>query len=118
MGSSGSSEAVFEITANHIKLLEECYVQWLNIEFGAPGIDPKRPYGNSMMIYEQIAEIIGLQLVKIDDEVRATNEQREICRKLHEELEIVLAILLSNPQAGIQPGKYVQNESEKWERVP
>lgn len=41
------------------------YVGWQRCEFGAPEIDPKRPYGNSD-VYQDMVEIIGLE--KIEDE--------------------------------------------------
>ena len=38
------------LTEEHIKLLRNMYVGWGYCEFGAPEIDPKRPYGNSHVI--------------------------------------------------------------------
>lgn len=34
-------------TADHVALLQSCYWDWNGDEFGAPSMDPKRPYGNS-----------------------------------------------------------------------
>lgn len=37
----------FNLKEEHIKLLRAMYVGWSDCEYGAPEIDPKRPYGNS-----------------------------------------------------------------------
>ena len=54
----GSNE--FEVTEEHIQLLRDMVVTWWNCEFGAPAIDPKRPYGNSW-VYGDIAETLKLE---------------------------------------------------------
>lgn len=49
----------FELTAEHVTLLRAMYVGWQDDEFGAPEIDPKRPYGNSNVprdIYEALGD--------------------------------------------------------------
>lgn len=48
----------FEITNDHKKLLARMYVGWQDCEFGAPEVDPKRPYGNSDVEWD-VAEILG-----------------------------------------------------------
>jgi hypothetical protein len=82
----------FELTEDHIKLLQRMYVTWYDGEFGAPGIDCKRPYGNSD-VYRDMNKILGY-----DDNLTLTLLQMEIpttyLRKLHEELEIALQIVL------------------------
>ena len=45
----------------HLKLLKEMYVGWNECEFGAPEIDPKRPYGDSD-VYEDMNKILGLPM--------------------------------------------------------
>lgn len=37
----------FTVTNEHLILMRRMYVGWCYDEFGAPEIDPKRPYGNS-----------------------------------------------------------------------
>jgi hypothetical protein len=49
----------FTVTDEHLRLLRRAYVGWDEIEFGAPEINAKRPYGNSN-VYGDIAEILGL----------------------------------------------------------
>ena len=103
----------FTVTEKHIKLLKAAYVSWVSNEFGSPGIDPKRPYGNSMNILEDIAEIIGLEILEdADGEKHLSKEQEGLCEKLHCETEDVLQILLSN--CSIEAGEY---ESEKYDHT-
>jgi len=47
----------FTVTDEHLRLLRRACVWWDELEFGAPGIDPKRPYGNSN-VFADIAEIL------------------------------------------------------------
>lgn len=58
------------------------HVQWHTAEFGAPEIDPKRPYGDSSVL-ENIREITGME---------SAND--EWCRQLHREMEAVLSVWL------------------------
>ncbi len=90
----------FEVTEDHIKLLGKSWVSWDCYSLGAPGIDAKRPYGNKDVLGD-IAEILGWQ----------TLDERELeikAKKVHNELEIVLEILLSHVATGIKPGPYKQ----------
>ena len=70
------------IKPEHIKLLRRMNVGWNPAEFGAPEIDPKRPYGNSSVL-EDIREITGME---------SAND--EWCRQLHREMEAVLQVWL------------------------
>lgn len=101
---------LFTVTTNHVKLLAAAKVSWNDCEFGAPGIDPKRPYGNSTYILEDIAEIIGMELfIDANGEKHMNREQKKFCETLHDEMEDTLQILLSN--CGIEVGEY---ECEKY----
>ena len=91
----------FELKAEHLKLLKESYVLWSNCEFGAAGIDPKRPYGSSD-VEDDLANILG-------------DLPEETLLKLHEETEIALQICLSTQS--FEPGKYVLVWGEKWARI-
>ena len=44
----------FTLTEDHIKLLRNLEVCWEDAEFGAPAIEPKRPYGNSYVYKDMI----------------------------------------------------------------
>lgn len=104
----------FTLTEEHIKLLSNAYVRWDDCEFGAPEIDPKRPYGNSDVIGD-IAEILGLkknicphcgECLDSKDEERLTT--------LHKETQIALQIILHTKS--FIPGKYVKKDYGKdWE---
>ena len=59
----GMGKKRFEIKENHLKLLQRFSVEWQEAEFGAPGIDPKRPYGNSG-VEQDMLEILGLKELK------------------------------------------------------
>lgn len=78
------------IKPEHIKLLRRMNVRWGEVEFGAPEIDNKRPYGNSDVI-EDIREITEMPSAKHD-----------WCYKLHREMEAVLQVWLSRGE--LSPG--------------
>ena len=44
----------FEIKPEHLKLIRRFCIGWQDCEFGAPEIDPKRPYGNSDVIQDMV----------------------------------------------------------------
>lgn len=50
----------FNLKPEHLKLLRRFSVDWDDAEFGAPCIDPKRPYGNPD-VYQDMIEILGLK---------------------------------------------------------
>lgn len=82
----------FTITEDHLKLARRMYVGWQDCEFGAPEIDPKRPYGNSY-VYGDIAEIVGIQPSQNEDEP-FTEEQRARMNLLHKGMKHVVQIAL------------------------
>jgi hypothetical protein len=88
----------FVVTEEHIKLLKAMCVAWQDCEYGAPEIDPKRPYGNSSVecdIHEILTDERNYEL---------TDEQRERYSRLHHETQIALEIML---QCGeLRPGTY------------
>jgi hypothetical protein len=116
----------FVLTEEHIKLLRGMYVGWNDCEFGAPEIDPKRPYGNSNP-YPDMLVLLGHSL-KVDAELMGEKiELDEDCyelpetvvsklRKLHSETEIALQIVLSTGAfaPGIYEATYCCND---WKRV-
>jgi hypothetical protein len=89
----------FEITENHLKLLKRFNVKYDRFnEYGAPFIDPKRPYGNSN-VDDDVAKIIGVQGEIIEEEdgetyyILSEQQQRDMLR-LHVETTIALEICL------------------------
>jgi hypothetical protein len=125
----------FTITENHLRLLKNMYVDWDDCEFGAPEINPKRPYGNSD-VENDIAEIINLKKSKDNVEDYDKEEASEYSDKseyledlewneetqkklyyLHREMQIVLQIVLVTGKFEI--GTYVKTEkydSLSWKK--
>lgn len=81
-----------KIKPEHIKLAKRMYVQWQDCEYGAPEIDPKRPYGNSD-VEGDIAEILGWE---VDEENGLTTKQSNAAEALHREMEQVIQHALKN----------------------
>jgi hypothetical protein len=48
----------FTVTDDHLKLIQHAYTSWDHCEFGAPEIDPKRPYGDTWVHFSMI-KILG-----------------------------------------------------------
>jgi hypothetical protein len=93
----------FTVTGDHLKLARRMYVGWLDDEYGAPEINPKRPYGNSD-VPSDIADILGRDMS--DDDAYA----------IHREMETVLQIALVTGR--FEAGEYeVDAYSVAWERV-
>lgn len=106
----------FTITKDHLKLLKRMYVGWSDCEYGAPYIDPKRPYGNSD-VENDIAEILGWKKIKdrYGDEVM-TESQSKKAAKIHLEMKDVLQICLQFLQ--FKTGTFKRENSwSDWEKV-
>lgn len=127
-------EERFTIKIEHLKLLENMYVDWDDCEFGAPAINPKRPYGNSDVEQDMI-EILGLKelkkgifeftlfgrkwLLKGEDkhniylEGKDEEELIEVLNKLHKETQIALQICLTLQT--FETGIFVRHEyKDDW----
>jgi hypothetical protein len=109
----------FEVKEEHLKLLRSMNVGWQQNEFGAPEIDPKRPYGSDA--YDDMVEILGGKKVRgnlfklelfgkdyfiIDGEFEEDLET--VLNKLHRETETALQIVLNTGQ--FKSGKYECDE--------
>ena len=102
----------FTLTEQHIKLLRKMWVIWYDCEAGAPGVDCKRPYGNSD-VDGDMAEILGLPWDPEDDETAV--EQQRAFTKLHAETQTALQIVLYTGK--FEPGLYKQQceyDSQAW----
>ena len=94
----------FTLTEDHIKLLRRSYVRWCDDEFGAPCIDPKRPYGNSD-VCDDVAKIIGVEPKGGDpEEPEYTSKQIKELRHLHSTTETALQVVLAS--GSFEPGVY------------
>lgn len=109
----------FEVLPSHLALCKGMYWSWQDCEFGAPEVNPKRPYGNSgfATILAEIAVLIGMEVFKdADDEVCLTKEQKALCYRRHLEMEHWFQILSRFGE--IPSGKYWRKETyHKWEKV-
>lgn len=99
----------FDLTDDHLKLLRAANVRWGDMEWGAPEIDGKRPYGNSDL-YRDIAKILEVKgFIDHEGEERWSHEQFERMGKLHAETEVALAIVLKT--GTFQPGTYITSSA-------
>jgi len=104
----------FDLKSEHIKLIENMNVSWWNAEYGAPCIDPKRPYGNSD-VEEDICEILGFKKIEVDYEEKFLTKDLEYAAKIHEEMETALQVVLSSKS--FEPGRYqCEKYGYKWEK--
>lgn len=97
----------FTLTAEHVALLRAAWVGWNSLEFGAPSIEPKRPYGNGDVLGD-IAGLLSMQPEGAPDsygEQDWTDEQEERLRRLHLETATALQVVLAT--GGFVPGRYV-----------
>ena len=102
----------FELTPDHITLLRAAYVSWDDCEFGAPAIDPKRPYGNSSVVID-IAEMLG---IAPDDGETYSNATTDRLTTLHRETQTALQVVLAT--GSFEPGMYeAPPYSRRWVRV-
>jgi hypothetical protein len=106
----------FTVTKDHLKLLRRMYVDWDYCEFGAPAIDPKRPYGNSSVLNDIHEIITGEEIGMVDskrDELTECEEERYL--KLHKETKTALQIVLAVGKFEI--GDYeADNYDIKWKK--
>ena len=106
----------FRLTEDHLTLLQNAYVDWEDAEYGAPAIDPKRPYGNSDVHGDVVGILDWDEFEYRSDEY---NEQAHEVADLHRELEIAMKIVLGMAGEAARPGLYrlsTQN-SDTWDRV-
>jgi hypothetical protein len=106
----------FTVTGDHLRLLHRAHLTWSDWEFGAPGIDPKRPYGNSD-VFRDIAEILGVPDSEWTDEAEEVTPDAEWrFVRLHVETAIALQIGLATGE--FRAGRYVRgNEwNDNWKR--
>lgn len=98
----------FELKPEHIKLLSSAYIGWNDAEYGAPEIDPKRPYGNSD-VEEDICDILGWD----------RKEDLEKARDIHVETRVALEIILNTQkfETGIYESHLDKSYNIKWEKI-
>jgi len=110
----------FTVTDEHLRLLRRAYVSWDPGEYyGAPGINAKRPYGNSD-VYADIARILGVPDEEWDEEEGAPlPDTAWRFARLHAETGIALQIALATGE--FRTGRYVRDDERgyglgRWRR--
>ena len=102
------------------KLLRHVHLDWDYGEgYGAPAINPKRPYGDSY-VERSIAEILDApdsdwEWDEEGEDFDLTPEARERFTRLHVETMVVLHVTLAAGE--LRPGQYVRDEVIGWVRV-
>jgi len=107
MGYPWNKRKVFELKEEHFKLLGNAYFQWNNCEYGAPEIDPKRPFGNSgrHTILLEMAKLLNLETFKdMNCEDNITKEQAKYLEKIWHETPTALRII--HRHRTFTPGTY------------
>lgn len=98
----------FILTEEHIVLLRNSYVRWDDCEYGAPAIDSKYPYGDSMVI-ESMAKLLN---IPCDEENGLDEATEDRLVKLHKETETALQIILKT--GSFVPGVYTAENYYDW----
>lgn len=85
-------ETFFELTADHVTLIQNMWVGWQDGESGAPAIDPKRPYGNSD-VARDVADLLEVELPEDDDGYIPAEIESQLMA-IHRSTEVALQIYL------------------------
>lgn len=95
----------FTVTKEHLLLAQRMWVSWWDDEYGAPGIDPKSPYGDSSVELD-IAEILGEFTMDDynDTDGACLDPHRERYRALHESMKTALQVFLASQR--FEEGEY------------
>ena len=102
----------FVVTPEHIKLLRAAYVSWDGVEFGAPAIDCKRPYGNGD-VYEDMGRLLGIER---DEDDEWGTEQIAYFDAVHKGTKTALQIVLATGQFRV--GVYeAESYTRNWKLV-
>lgn len=102
----------FILTGQHVKLLRQANVSWNDCEFGAPCVDPKRPYGNGN-VYEDMANILGVVWQRDVEDDYMPLSFRIRFDELHKELETALQVVMAS--GSFEPGTYIADAySSNW----
>jgi hypothetical protein len=109
----------FTVTEEHLKLLRHIHLYWDYGEgYGAPAVNPKRPYGSSD-VERDIAEILEApdsDWELVDGEVLyPTPEAQERFTRLHVETMLVLHVTLAAGE--LRPGRYIRDDVIGWIRA-
>ena len=98
-----------EVTHTHLNLLRKMWVSWNYEEFGAPCIDPKRPYGNSD-VEGDVYEIVEGKKMDSEDSGKLDDKYQ----RLHSETQIALQICLRYGE--FKTGTFERDFCGRWNR--
>ncbi len=113
----------FELKEEHLKLLKEANWDYSSAEFGAPMMDPKKPYGRSFPIHH-MCEILGIDFPDEDallDKPGEYDHQYDLLVKrltpIHYGLVNALRIIFST--GSMEPGLYRKKRKycSEWELI-
>ena len=105
----------FTVTREHLTLLRNAYVRWDDSEFGVPGLDSKRPYGNSDVLGD-IHRLIGIPVDKCNEDGEWPAGVARRYERIHSETQTALQIVLAT--GDFTPGIYAADDYDRnWRRV-
>jgi hypothetical protein len=93
------------MSEDHLRLLRHAHVSWFDGEYGAPSVDPKRPYCWSN-VEGSMAQVLDWPDRDWIDEEPPGVEDRYA--RLHAETAIALQIVLATGE--FRPGRYTPSE--------
>jgi hypothetical protein len=110
-------EQKFDVTSDHLKVLRSLVpaVQWLYCGFGAPEINPKSPYGNSLdEIYPHVGKVFGIEP---EEDGEFSWEQKQRMDKAYRGTDEALkAVFVNLDNLGIKLGTYEYDDDKGlWE---
>lgn len=106
----------FILRDEHVRLLRAASIGWNEGEWGAPTIDPKRPFGSGDLP-EQMARILGVSIPEDKEGLEYTRFQRTMLN-LYQELKPALQVVLA--AGSFVPGTYVRglvDGRHSWRRA-
>jgi hypothetical protein len=97
----------FTVTEDHLKLLPHLNIKSGSWDYGAPGTDAKRPFGNSDVLGDMYEILTGAEDHYVEDsgEDLITDELAKQYVRLYEEMGTVLLICAQNN--GVELGEYI-----------
>ena len=103
----------FELTEEHIKLLNNCYIE-ADQNWGVPTLDGKRPYGSSSLV-ESMAEVLEIDFPDEYDKPDEYAAFEKRMYELHAQMPTALQIVLKCKT--FEPGFFIQTDYPEWKRT-
>jgi hypothetical protein len=77
----------FTVTKEHLILLQNSYTSWEDSEFGAAGINTKRPYGNGSVMQDML-KLLNIDCPKYKETRKLPWDLQDKLNQLHRDIEI------------------------------